>query len=412
MNRRGFLGALGAFGFGAVAVGSWKYWPEQGFTNPCLDGLPDSVRQHPLMQSVWAGLDATQVWDSHVHLIGSAEAGHGAWFSPDMDSPRHPLLLAQKVFYMNAACVGEAPGQLDNRYVARLRRQLADMPAGFKTLLFAFDLFHDEHGRPDKNRSIFYIPDRYAAQIAQTAPARFEWVASIHPYRPDCVDAVDAAVQTGARAIKWLPSATMGIDPLSPHCDRFYAALAAAELPIISHAGRELAILGGNQDFGNPLRLRRAMDHGVRVVIAHCASDGDDVDTDQGANGPRVRSFDLFARMMDEPRYARLLHADISALTQFNRAWALKVVMQRNDWHARLLNGSDYPLPGVMPLFSASSMAGMGLLDPVAVPWLQQIRAHNPLLFDFALKRLLRHDQTAFPASVFETRRFFERQTA
>ena len=152
------------------------------------------------------------------------------------------------------------------------------------------------------------------------------------------------------------------------------------------------------------------MDHGVRVVIAHCASDGDDRDIDQGPNGPRVRSYKLFARMMDEPRYADKLHADISALTQFNRAWALKAVLQRADWHPRLLNGSDYPLPGVMPLFSATDMANMGLLDPAAVPLLQEIRTHNPLLFDFSLKRLLRFDQHQFPSSVFETRRFFERK--
>ena len=408
MTRRGFLGALG---MGAAGVASWKYWPEQGWSNPCLPGLPDRVMQHPLMQTVWANLDTAQVWDSHVHLIGSAAAGNGAWFSPDMDSPRHPLLMAQKAFYMNAACAADASGQLDASYVARLLSQLATLPAGFKTLLFAFDMAHDEHGQPDPGQSIFFVPNAYAAQIAQAHPARFEWAASIHPYRADCVDALQSAVAHGARAIKWLPSA-MGIDPQSPRCDRFYAALAAANLPIISHAGRELAVAGGNQDFGNPLRLRRALDHGVRVVLAHCASDGDDRDLDRGANGSYVRSFDLFARLMDEPRYATLLHADISALTQLNRAWALKTVLQRPDWHPRLLNGSDYPLPGVMPLFSATHMADLGLLDRAAVPWLQQIRAHNPLLFDFALKRLLRHGQSAFPASIFETRRFFESQTA
>jgi mannonate dehydratase len=65
-----------------------------------------------------------------------------------------------------------------------------------------------------------------------------------------------------------------------------------------------------------------------------------------------------------------------------------------------------------MPLFSASDMAKMGLLTRAAVPLLQEIRAHNPLLFDFAMKRLLRLGQQQFPSSVFETRRFFERKPA
>ena len=44
-------------------------------------------------------------------------------------------------------------------------------------------------------------------------------------------------------------------------------------------------------DFGNPLRLRRALDAGVRVVVAHCASMGQDRDLDRGAAGPLVDSF-------------------------------------------------------------------------------------------------------------------------
>lgn len=411
MNRRRFMRSLGALGLTAGVVGGWKYWPEQGFSNPCLPGLPDAIGNHPLMRQVWSGLDPAQVWDCHVHLVGRGEGGSNAWFSPDMDSLSHPLLHAQKRFYMNASCVNEAPGRLDLSYVARMRSLVEGMKPGFKAMLFAFDWFHDERGRPDPARSIFHLPDRYAAHVARVYPSHFEWVSSIHPYREDCVEALHSATRNGARAIKWLPSA-MGIDPLSPRCDRFYEALASVGMPLISHAGRELAVAGGNQEFGNPLRLRRAMDHGVRVVVAHCASDGDDQDLDAGAHGPRVRSYELFARMMDEPRYADRLYADISALTQINRAWALRFVLQHRDWHARLLNGSDYPLPGIMPLFSVSHLAAAGLLDDAAVPFLQDIRKHNPLLFDFALKRLLRLGQNRFPAGVFETRHFFERKPA
>lgn len=409
MDRRQFLRSLGAFGVVAGAAGGWKYWPEQGFSNPCLGGLPPEIAEHPLMQAVWAGLDPAQIWDCHAHLVGSADSGNGAWYSPSMDSLSHPVLRVQKAFYMDASCA--AAEQIDQSYVGRLADLVKDMRPGFKVMLLAFDWYHDEEGRADRDRSIFHIPNPYAAQVARAHPAAFEWVASIHPYRADSVEALHAAARDGARAVKWLPSA-MGIDPLSSRCDRFYEALAALDMPIITHAGRELAVQGGNQDFGNPLRLRRAMDHGVRVVLAHCASDGDDQDIDAGDNGPRVRSYDLFTRLMNEPRYAGLLYADISALTQINRAWALKFVLERSDWHARLLNGSDYPLPGVMPLFSASDMADAGLLDADAVPFLQAIRKHNPLLFDFALKRLLRSGENRFPVGVFETRRFFERKTA
>jgi predicted TIM-barrel fold metal-dependent hydrolase len=410
MNRRQFFfRALPLIGLGAVGIAAARYWPEQGFRNQCLGTLPDSITGHSLMQAIWQGIDPAHVWDCHTHLVGSGDSGSGAWYSPNMDSPRHPLLRVQKMFYMDAGCVDETTGKLDISYVERLLQLLDGMRPGSKAMLLAFDWRHETSGKPLREHSIFHIPNDYAAAVARRHPDRFEWVASIHPYRPDCVDALQQAVSEGARAIKWLPSA-MGIDPTSPHCDKFYDAVAATGLPIISHAGRELAVQGGDQNDGNPLKLRRAMDHGVRVVIAHCASDGHDIDLDRGPDGPRVKSFDLFARMMDEPQYKTRLYGDISALTQFNRAWALKTVMQRSDWHNRLLNGSDYPLPGVMPLFSASDMADKGLLDETAVPWLKEVRTHNPLLFDFALKRLLRLDGRGFPASVFETASFFSPQ--
>lgn len=411
MNRRVFLKALPVFGIGAVGVAGANYWPEQGFTNQCLAELPDTVMGHPLMQEVWSAIDPSMVWDCHTHLVGSGDSGGGAWFSPQMDSLWHPLLKLQKLFYMNAGCVHEATGRMDASYVERLHNLIDGMQPGFKVMLLAFDWRHDESGREDKKDSIFHIPNSYAAEMARRHPKYFEWVASIHPYRVDAVDALQQAVENGARAIKWLPSA-MGIDPASSRCDRFYEAMAEADLPLISHAGREMAVQGGSQDDGNPLKLRRAMEHGVRVVVAHCASDGDDVDLDRGSNGPRVKSFELFARLMDDPNYKKHCFADISALTQFNRAWALKAVLQKVEWHSRLLNGSDYPLPGVMPLFSASDMASMGLLDTSDVPFLKAVRAHNPLLFDFALKQRLRMDGHRFPRTVFETRRFFDRMHA
>lgn len=411
MNRRQFLKSLPVLGVTATGLATAAYWPEQGLLNQCLVNVPDSINQHPLMQKVWEGIDPSRVWDCHTHLVGSGDSGSGAWYSPDMDNLWHPTLKLQKLFYMNAGCVHEAPGRMDQSYVERLHNLIDAMQPGFKTMLLAFDWRHDETGKPDQDHSVFHIPNTYAAEMAQRYPDYFEWVASIHPYRDDCVEALHQAVKNGARGIKWLPSA-MGIDPASPRCDRFYEALAQSGLPIISHAGREMAVQGGSQDDGNPLKLRRPMDHGVRVVVAHCASDGDDVDLDKGANGPRVKSFELFSRLMDEQRYEKLCFADISALTQFNRVWALKAVLQRSEWHPRLLNGSDYPLPGVMPLFSAGDMAKMGLLDKGSVPWLKDVRAHNPLLFDFALKRLLRWDGTKFPTTVFETRPFFERKAA
>jgi mannonate dehydratase len=54
----------------------------------------------------------------------------------------------------------------------------------------------------------------------------------------------------------------------------------------------------------------------VRVVIAHCASLGQDRDLDRGPNGPYVESFSLFTRLFENPAYEKQLFGDISAMTR------------------------------------------------------------------------------------------------
>jgi mannonate dehydratase len=406
LSRRALLGLAAAAGAGALM---WRFWPEQGWLNPCLSDLPPSLAGHQLVRAAWEGLDPAQVWDGHAHLIGLGDSGSGVAVNPDMLSIANPLQFAQRLFYMNAGCAHEAPGRVDQSYIERMHNLIDGMRPGFKLLLLAFDHFHTTDGRLDAEHSAFYTPNDYARNVAARWPAYFEWAASIHPYRADCVEALEQAARDRARAVKWLPAA-QGMDPASPRCDRFYEALARLHLPLIVHAGEERAVEGaGRQELGNPLRLRRALEHGVRVVVAHCASIGSDRDLDRGADGPVVDSFALFSRLMDEPHHEKLLFADISAVTQLNRAGpALKTIIARDDWHARLLNGSDYPLPGVMPLFSVDHMVGLGLIEPAAAPVLSAIRRHNPLLFDFVLKRHLRVAGKGFANSVFETRRFFD----
>ncbi|HUG75989.1 MAG TPA: hypothetical protein VML57_00720 [Burkholderiales bacterium] len=358
------------------------------------------------MRRAWEGIDAAQLWDAHAHLVGTGDSGSGIFVNPRMQSVLNPGEYARRLFFLNAGCAHDAPGSVDRAYVERMRNLLEGMPRT-KLVLFAFDRAHDEQGRADPEHTAFHVPDAYARDIARAHPQYFEWAASIHPWRGDAIEALQRAKAGGARAVKWLPSA-MGIDPASPRCDRFYDWLSKHDLPLITHAGLELAVTGrGAHDFGNPLRLRRALDAGVRVVIAHCASIGEDRDIDRGANGPYVDSFSLFARMFES--YDRL-YGDISAMTQVNRAGAaLARVIEEQGWHARLLNGSDYPLPGVMPIFSVQYLVSLKLVAEKAAPVLTEIRRHNPLLFDFVLKRSLRSNGRALPARVFETRRFFMR---
>ena len=374
--------------------------------NPCLDAvLPEPLASHETVARALDGIDPARVIDAHVHLLGAGGGPDGAWIGDQMTRLTNPLQYARYRFFLNASCVS-AGEDASRAYLDRLLACHRAAVPGSRLMLLAFDQVHDTDGRPRPETSAFHVSNAYARAVAERHPGELEWAASVHPYRTDAVEALDAAVADGALAVKWLPNA-MGIDPGSRRCDPFYEALARHRVPLLTHGGRERAVKGtGDDAFGNPLLLRRALDHGVRVIVAHCASFGSGVDLDAGPRGPVVPNVDLFARLMDDPRYEPLLMGDISALMQSNRtAVALGKVLERVEWHDRLLNGSDYPLPGVPSLFDLDDMEKLGFLSADTVPVLHKIQDHNPLMFDFVLKRTVTRNGVRFAPRVFETAR-------
>lgn len=407
ISRRRFLAIAGLAG--AAGYAAWRAWPEQGVFNPCLGPLPDELAHHSLVGEAWAGLEPAQMWDAHVHLLGDGGYESEAWFNDARATWRWPLAATQHQFFLDASCLegGDSP---DAGYVTRLEALSQWFPAGFKVLLLALDGHYDRSGTLQREQTHFFLANDYCHRAAEAAPDRFEWAASVHPYRTDAVAELERVHGLGARAVKWIPAA-QGIDPATARCDPFYETLVRLDLPLLSHAGTERAT-PGDDALGNPLLLRRAIDHGVRVVVAHCATMGAGRDLDLGEHGPWVDNFSLFERMMDTPTSAGRLYGDLSAVTQTARAGqALRRILERasegGDWAGRVLNGSDYPLPGIMPLYSPRRLVEMGLLDAQAAVPLTAIRTYNPLLFDLVLKRHLHSGRHRLAAQAFETRRFF-----
>lgn len=406
MRRRTFILSTG---LAATTALSWRYWPEDGFINACRTGLPQDLQQHPLILAAIDGLDFTQVWDNHVHLVGIQGQGQDVWVNPDMQSWQHPLKNVQFRFYLDGSCV--KPGDSTNKdYVQRLNDLMNELPAGMKAMLLAFDYYHEPDGSRNKQKSTIYTSNDYVAQITADNPDRFEWVASVHPYRADSVSRLELAARSGARAVKWLPEA-MGIDPSAKQCVPFYEAMQRLDLPLLSHAGHETAVgTEGGKALSNPLLLRVPMDYGVKVIMAHCASLGTSVDIDKGPKAAEVSGFELFERMMGESAYENLLYGDISAITQLNRlSGPVKKLLLKTEWHSRLINGSDYPLPGIYPLFPLNHIERLGLIDNKQSAVLSQVRYYNPVWFDFLLKRMIRWQGQSFANTVFETRQHFVR---
>jgi predicted TIM-barrel fold metal-dependent hydrolase len=407
IDRRTFIKSVAAMSVGLTGC---QYMPYEGFVNECLDSrLPDSLANHELVKSTWEGIDTQQVWDCHCHLIGVGDANSGIWINPEMRSFLNPIQFTQYKFYLNASCAKAVNKKtIDEGVVQRMRDIHADLPDGFRYMLLGFDYYRNDDGTINYELSPFHTPNEYAHKLAETHPDQFEWIASIHPYREDAISALESAANNNARAIKWLPS-IMGIDGSDPKCDAFYEALVKHNIPLLTHVGAEHAVdTPTGQTYNNPLLFRRALDHGVRVIFAHCATLGKSVDIDKGKNGPEVENLELFARLMAEPQYENLALGDIAAITQVNRdRWKVEKIVETDEWHDRLVYGSDYPLPGVMPVFSPLNFVAWDMLSDKDAEIISEVRRYNPILFDVMLKRNIKVNGKSFKASVFESRRHF-----
>lgn len=360
-----------------------------------------------MVKDALAGLAESRIIDGHVHCVGLGAGGTGCYVNRKMGQwARHPVEAMRFSIYRQAAGVlDESKG--DQQYIERLTSLLRSKPSHGRAMLLAFDETYRDDGTVNREQTEFHAPNRYVMELSKQHPDCFVPAVSVHPYRKDALEELARGVEGGAVAVKWLPNA-QNIDPASDKCDRFYEAMATAGLPLLSHAGEEQAVDAEEaQKLGNPLRLRRALDHGVKVIVAHCASLGHSEDFDDAAK-PQVASFDLFVRMLGEEKYKGLLFGDISALTQFNRCGKLKVLLERQDLHARLIYGSDYPLPAINALVRTGPLESLGLITADQRRALNELDQHNPLLFDLVTKRVVaqqRHGRTLrFADHVFQTR--------
>jgi hypothetical protein len=356
-----------------------------------------------LVERSLADLDASRMLDVHVHLPGLGAGGSGCRVNPRMLSWLHPFTHVQFLAYCDAARI-EHLEHGDQEYVERLVDLVRGMPKHGRYQLLAFDARYDRDGNRLDDRTEMFTPDSWSIAVAREHPDLFVPAISVHPYRKDALDALDAGALAGAKTVKWLPN-SMGIDPADERCDAFYDRMKKLGLTLLSHTGAEFAVHASeDQELGNPLRLRRALDHGVKVIFAHCASAGRCTDLDDPTH-PKVDAFDLFLRVMDDPEYLGLAFGEISTLTQINRCGRpLETMLARTDLHPRLVNGSDYPLPAINVLFSTRKLEKLGYINAEERASLNEIYDVNPLLFDLVLKRCVKNPKTGarFPASVFD----------
>lgn len=364
----------------------------EGLSTPAAD----------LLKRAFEDIDPQRLVDYHTHVVGVGAGGTGNLVNPAMRSRRRPVKYLKFLVYLSASGIKDIENA-DREFVLRLADQVRHIEDHGKYRLLAFDKNYNSDGTVNPEKTEFYTSNEYVFSLADEFHDLFLPTMSVHPYRADAIEELERWAGRGANVVKWLPNA-MGINPSDPRCDPFYRRMKELGVVLLSHTGEEKAVEAEeDQRLGNPLHLRRPLDHGVKVIAAHCAGLGENPDLDR-PDRRLVPNFQLFMRLMEEKRYAGLLFGDISAMTQQNRIGVpLTTILQRTELHARLVNGSDYPLPAINIVISTRALGRAGYITRAERTCLNEIYDYNPLLFDFVLKRTLKLPGAGqrLPASVF-----------
>jgi predicted TIM-barrel fold metal-dependent hydrolase len=239
--------------------------------------------------------------------------------------------------------------ELEQIYDRHLSNGLID-----RYVLLAFDRYHAAGGTcpplPASRRqrgSDIYTSNTLIRDLCRRHPGRFLFGASVHPYRDDAVACVDEVFAAGASLLKWLPL-HQNIDVDDARTLAVMARCAQIGLPLLVHYGPEFT-LATNHPEQRPVTallralgaLRQAGDMPT-TIVAHAA-------TPAWQLGGYDSAYALIEAMRGDFADAPL-YTDISALTAWGKSRALPWIAAQQDLHARMLFGSDFPVPLGLPL--------------------------------------------------------------
>ncbi|HWB02232.1 MAG TPA: amidohydrolase family protein [Verrucomicrobiales bacterium] len=269
--------------------------------------------------------------DMHVHLVGNGVSGSDCWLRPGF---LHRF-MANWMLRQIGLPVSWRAAEFDAAYVDLVARLVRESGVSHAVLL-GHEEVYDASGRKLKFGS-FHIPNTYLFTVCRGHPQLLPAV-SIHPARADAMDELERCLEAGAVMMKCLPNCH-NIDTRLPQYRAFWERMASAKLPLLAHTGGEHTVPQFDKKLADPATLAGALDCGVTVIAAHCA-------TKSGLTDPDYLS--ALVEMM--ARYPNL-YADLSALNLPLRSAGLKSMLARPDLHSRLLHGSDFPVP-VQPVWA------------------------------------------------------------
>jgi len=278
-----------------------------------------------------------EIFDVHIHFGAPKDEQSGCYWSEEFTKTAayYAMLLLTKSLFKKVDI---------KRVKKNILKTVNKSKYVTKSVLLAMDETYDENGNVHQEWTHLCVPNTYIVSLAQENE-RVLFGASVHPYRNDWAEELDFCLENKAVLCKWIPSSQM-INPAHNKCKPFYKKLADHQLPLLCHAGPEYAIPTSDADyneFNNPKYLRKALDLGVTVIIAHCAMPYWgllDVDYQD--------DFKEFLKLFEEADKNNWnLYADLSAICSPFRIGYIEEILKKSDTipHQKLVFGSDYPIP-------------------------------------------------------------------
>ena len=304
--------------------------------------------------------------DIHIHLFGAGDSGSGCRLSRTITEGRAFRALSTKLG------IGQRAPTLDESYALALVEQL-NQSSLRKGVILSQDAFYDPTGKPNWEKTHFYVPNDYLFQIVALCPDKMIPCVSINPQRVDAIDELDRCAARGARLLKIHPP-TQGVDLSDNKYASFFRRCADLKVVVMVHTGHEHSAPIVDAGLANPSKLALVLEQGCTVVACHCGT------------GWTTDAPDMLPDFLAMIRRYDNLWGDTSVLGSAGRAADVVRLLADTGARQRLLHGSDFPFP-VDPNAFASVI---GQSEVAAVQTVQ-----NAIDQDLALKEALGFGQAS-----------------
>lgn len=361
--------------------------------------------------------DVSKIYDLHIHNFGYDE---GNYLNPRAGARYH----AKWKDYFTFLVLRYAAGISSTIGSTQDARERIHLYASHFPKLCAFILpIHKAilpDGKVDWYNTGSFLKNKSAWVTAQTfegSNSELHAAVSVHPFDIKWKRKLYKAHAKGIRLVKWMPP--QSIPPDSDLLDEYYDLLKELNMTIIAHSGPEHAIPTTDenrawQDWGNPLRFRKALSRGVNVILAHSGHKDLIPDLDH-PDHPLVPGYQLFFRIAKEAHQKNLtgewlgkVYGDLAAVvTHYGPDFVKEILSQVETEGVRFIYGSDYPYTNLIkPRKDAYHVFAVhGLLKKEKVNPLKEIRAWNPLVANYVFTRQLEINAegktVSFPVETF-----------